>query len=63
MNIGEVSEWVGISRSTVRKYLADFADIEGGFSQSALPGSGKHRRFTDGYMVLTSTIQRISSVS
>lgn len=47
MNIGEVSEWVGISRSTVRKYLADFADIEGSFSQSALPGSGKHRRFTD----------------
>lgn len=47
MNIGEVADWVGVSRSTVRKYLADFTQVEGGFSQSALPGAGKHRRFTD----------------
>ena len=47
MNTGEVSEWVGVSRSTVRKYLSDFGDIEGAFSQSALPKSGRHRRFTD----------------
>lgn len=47
MNTGEVSEWVGVSRSTVRKYLNDFGNIEGGFSQSALPKAGRHRRFTD----------------
>jgi DNA-binding transcriptional MerR regulator len=47
MNTGEVSEWVGVSRSTIRKYLSDFEDIEGAFSQSALPGHGRHRRFTD----------------
>jgi DNA-binding transcriptional MerR regulator len=47
MNTGEVSEWVGVSRSTIRKYLGDFGGIEGAFSQSALPKAGRHRRFTD----------------
>ena len=47
MNTGEVSEWVGISRSTIRKYLNDFGHIEGAFSQSAVPKAGRHRRFTD----------------
>jgi DNA-binding transcriptional MerR regulator len=58
MNIGEVSEWVGVSRSTVRKYLTDFSDIEGGFSQSALPGPGKHRRFTDRDVAILSWISQ-----
>ena len=47
MNIGEVSDWIGLSRSTVRKYLGDFGDIEAAFSLSATPGPSKHRRFTD----------------
>ena len=47
MNIGEVSEWVDISSSSVRKYLRYFGDIDGCFSQSALPEQGKHRLFTD----------------
>jgi DNA-binding transcriptional MerR regulator len=47
MNIGEVADWVDISPSSVRKYLRDFGDIEGCFSQSALPDQGKHRLFTD----------------
>jgi predicted transcriptional regulator len=47
MNISEVAEWVGVADSTIRKYLKDFGDIEGAFSQSAKPGIGKHRRFTN----------------
>lgn len=47
MNIGEVSDWLGLSRSTVRKYLSDFGNVENAFSLSALPGPSKHRRFTD----------------
>jgi len=47
MNIGDVTEWVGLARTTIRKYLDDFGDIEGAFSESAMPEAGKHRRFTD----------------
>ena len=47
MNIGEVAEWVGLADSTIRKYVRDFGDIEGAFSQSATPETGKHRRFTN----------------
>ena len=47
MNTGEVSEWVGVSRSTIRKYLSDFGDIDSAFSQSALPKAGRHRHLTD----------------
>ena len=47
MNVSEASEWVGVSGTTIRKYLKDFEDIKGGFSQSALPERGKHRRLTD----------------
>jgi DNA-binding transcriptional MerR regulator len=47
MKIGEVSEWVGLGESTIRKYLNDFGDIEGAFSDSATPKAGRHRRFTD----------------
>lgn len=48
MNVSDVSEWVGLATSTIRKYLKDFGDIEGAFSESATPNSGKHRHFTDG---------------
>jgi DNA-binding transcriptional MerR regulator len=47
MNIGEVSEWVGLANSTIRKYLNDFGEIEGVFSDSATPRAGRHRRFTN----------------
>ena len=47
MNVSDVSEWVGLATSTIRKYLKDFGDIEGAFSQSATPDTGRHRRFTD----------------
>ena len=47
MNIGDVAEWVGLADSTVRKYIRDFGEIEGAFSQSATPKAGKHRRFTN----------------
>jgi DNA-binding transcriptional MerR regulator len=47
MNIGDVTDWVGLARTTIRKYLTDFGDIEGAFSQSAVPEAGKHRRFTN----------------
>ena len=47
MNIGDVTDWVGMARTTIRKYLTDFGDIEGAFSQSAMPEAGRHRRFTN----------------
>jgi DNA-binding transcriptional MerR regulator len=47
MNVSDVSEWVGLATSTIRKYLKDFGDIEGAFSESATPETGKHRHFTD----------------
>ena len=58
MNIGEVCKWVDLSRSTVRKYLNDFGDIEGLFSQSALPAVGKHRRFTNNDVAIINWISR-----
>jgi DNA-binding transcriptional MerR regulator len=58
MNIGEVCKWVDLSRSTVRKYLNDFGDIDGLFSQSALPATGKHRRFTNKDVAVISWISR-----
>jgi DNA-binding transcriptional MerR regulator len=47
MNVSDVSEWVGLATSTIRKYLKDFGDVEGAFSESATPDTGKHRHFTD----------------
>ena len=47
MNVSDVSEWVGLATSTIRKYLKDFGDIEGAFSEAATPDTGKHRHFTD----------------
>ena len=47
MNVSNVSEWIGLATSTIRKYLKDFGDIEGAFSLSATPDAGKHRHFTD----------------
>lgn len=47
MNVSDVSSWVGLATSTIRKYVKDFGDIEGAFSQSATPDTGKHRHFTD----------------
>jgi DNA-binding transcriptional MerR regulator len=47
MNIGDVAAWVGFADSTIRKYIRDFGDIEGAFSQSATPKAGRHRRFTN----------------
>ena len=47
MNVSDVSDWIGLATSTVRKYLNDFGDIDSAFSQSATPEAGKHRRFTD----------------
>ena len=47
MNIGDVAEWVDLADSTIRKYIRDFGDIEGAFSQSATPKAGRHRRFTN----------------
>lgn len=47
MNVSDVSEWVGLATSTIRKYLNDFGDVKGAFSHSATPEAGKHRHFTD----------------
>jgi DNA-binding transcriptional MerR regulator len=47
MNIGDVAEWVGLADSTIRKYIRDFGDVDGAFSQSATPSAGRHRRFTN----------------
>lgn len=47
MNVSDVADWVGLATSTIRKYLKDFGDIEGAFSASATPETGRHRRFTD----------------
>jgi DNA-binding transcriptional MerR regulator len=47
MNVSDVADWVDLATSTIRKYLKDFGDVEGAFSASATPQSGKHRRFTD----------------
>lgn len=47
MNVSEVSEWIGVATSTIRKYLKDFGDIDGAFSESATPETGKHRHFTN----------------
>jgi DNA-binding transcriptional MerR regulator len=47
MNVSDVSEWVGLATSTIRKYLKDFGDMGGAFSESATPDTGKHRHFTD----------------
>lgn len=47
MNISEIAEWIGIADSTIRKYLREFGGVEGAFSNSALPGTNRHRRFTN----------------
>lgn len=47
MNVSDVADWVGLATSTIRKYLKDFGDVQGAFSASATPNSGRHRRFTD----------------
>lgn len=47
MNVSDVAAWVDLATSTIRKYLKDFGDIEGAFSASATPKTGRHRRFTD----------------
>lgn len=46
MNVSEVADWVGMSDSTIRKYVNEFGDIEGSFSEQATPDKGQHRRFT-----------------
>lgn len=58
MNISDVVEWVGIADSTIRKYLKDFGDIEGAFSQSSTPGIGRHRRFTNTDVAVLSWISK-----
>lgn len=61
MNIGDVSQWVGLARTTIRKYLNDFGDIEGAFSQSAMPAAGRHRRFTDRDVAVIAWISKLYS--